>query len=234
MKNEIIAYSSVRGSLHAKNGIANQDAYLVRKYSFGTVLVVADGLGSKSHSDIGSQAVCKAVCKAVQVWVQYKNSDIRLILPLIHSFWGMEIYPYKSSECATTCLFVLILKSGEVFAGQLGDGDIFLEIDSEMHRIKYKDDEFTNFTSCMGGSTLKEWVLKSFHARERIRIVVMTDGVSETLIPTKKEEFIHYLWKVIIGEMCSADRNRSMFRILNNWNVTNAGDDRTLVVYEKI
>ena len=51
---EEIGYASVKGVLHENANIPNQDAYSVKKYKFGTILVVSDGLGSKKHSDIGS------------------------------------------------------------------------------------------------------------------------------------------------------------------------------------
>ena len=76
MKSEEIGYASIKGMLHENANIPNQDAYSVKRYKFGTILVVSDGLGSKKYSDIGSKAVGKAINRAVQIWNEYPERDI--------------------------------------------------------------------------------------------------------------------------------------------------------------
>ena len=232
MVQEMIAYASVKGSIHENNNIPNQDNYCVKKYKFGTVLVMADGLGSKKHAEIGSKAACKAVCQAVQIWQQYKNRDIRLILPLIHSLWALEIYPYPYTECYTTCLFALVMKSGEAYAGQLGDGNIYIEIDSHRFCLKEKIDEFSNITKCLGGSELKDWVLKSFALKNSFRVMLMTDGVSETLVDDTKDLFVQKIWQCVRSKSCLQERNAFLIKVIKEWNPVNAGDDRTIISYE--
>ena len=57
----LIVGISVKGPLHVKEKIPNQDSFLCFK-SFGfTLLVISDGLGSKKYSDFGSKMVCLAV-----------------------------------------------------------------------------------------------------------------------------------------------------------------------------
>ena len=180
--------------MHAAENINNQDDYAVRRYNFGTVLVLSDGLGTKPFADVGSKAACKAVCKAIQIWNQYEDKDIRLLLPLIQSLWMMEIYPHTYNECSCTCLFVYITKEKNIYVGQLGDGEIYIEVDSVMHCVHEKADEFSNLTDCLGISSFDKWTIHKYHAQSRVNIAMMTDGISETLIAEKKAEFIKRVW----------------------------------------
>ena len=235
MNLEEIGYASVRGVLHKNGNIPNQDAYSVKKYKFGTILVVSDGLGSKSHSDIGSKAVGKAIDKAVQIWNGYHEKDIRLLLPLVVSIWNMEIFPYSQKDCGATCLFAIIAKNGHVYVGQLGDGSIYISIDNELQLVKEKEDDFTNLTVCMGGfSSYSDWSLKDIDVgKKSIGIVMMTDGVSETLVDEKREEFINLLFRRISEFDSLQKRNNLVYKILSEWNPVSAGDDRSLICYRR-
>ena len=65
--------------------------------------------------------------------------------------------------------------------------------------MKEKEDDFTNLTVCMGGfSSYSDWSLKDIEiGKKPIEIAMMTDGVSETLIEEKREEFVSLLFKRI-------------------------------------
>ena len=233
MKFEEISYASVKGMLHVSGNIPNQDAYSVKRYKFGTILVVSDGLGSKKYSDFGSKAVGRAVDKAVQIWNGYSEKDIRLLLPLIVSIWSMEIYPYTQKDCSATCLFAIITNDGYVYLGQLGDGSIYLSIENELLLVREKDDDFANLTVCMGGFlNYSDWSLKEFSAENRpFGIVMMTDGISETIVDEKKKEFIELLFKKLSECENLIKRNNLIYKILSEWNPVSAGDDRTLICY---
>lgn len=235
MNIEEIGYASVKGMLHEKSNIPNQDAYSVKKYKFGTILVVSDGLGSKKHSDIGSKAVGKAIDRAVQIWNEYQENDIRLLLPLIVSIWNMEIFPYSQKDCGATCLFAIIANNGHVYLGQLGDGSIYVLMDNEIQLVKEKEDDFTNLTMCMGEfSSYSDWSLKDIEVGAKpIGIVLMTDGVSETLLDEKREEFINLLFRRISECESFQRRNNLVYKILSEWNPVSAGDDRTLISYRR-
>ena len=230
---EEIGYASVRGMLHDIDNLPNQDAYSVKKYKFGTILVVSDGLGSKKHSDYGSKAVGRAVDRAVQIWNGYVEKDIRLLLPLIVSIWSMEIYPYSQKDCGATCLFAIITKEGHVYLGQLGDGSIYVSIENEMQLVRKKEDDFSNLTVCMGGfSSYSDWSLNDIYVGNKsLGIVMMTDGVSETIIDEKKESFIKLLFKRLSEHDNLSKRNNFIYKILSEWKPVSAGDDRALICY---
>lgn len=235
MRFEEVGYASVRGMLHEEGNIPNQDAYLVKRYKSGTILVVSDGLGLKEHSDVGSKAVGKAINRAYQIWNEYPKKDIRLLLPLIVSIWNIEIFPFAQKECGATCLFAIVSDDGHVYIGQLGDGSIYISIDGGLQLVREKDDDFTNLTVCMGGfSDYSDWCLKDFHVGNKpFGIVMMTDGVSETLVEDKKSEFINLLFNRLSECENLSKRNHLIYKILSEWNPVSAGDDRTLICYRR-
>ena len=119
--------------------------------------------------------------------------------------------------------------------GQLGDGSIYISIDNELQLVKEKEDDFTNLTVCMGGfSSYSDWSLKDIDVgKKSIGIVMMTDGVSETLVDEKREEFINLLFRRISEFDSLQKRNNLVYKILSEWNPVSAGDDRTLICYRR-
>ena len=138
MKREVIGYSSVRGALHEIGRLPNQDSYLVKQFKFGTLLVVSDGMGSHPHSDVGSHSVCLSVSRAIQLWHEYRCDDIRLLIPLLHSLWGMDVFPFPKNECGATCLFAFLSDDNLLYLGQLGDGNIYYSVGDELILLKLK------------------------------------------------------------------------------------------------
>ena len=61
----------------------------------------------------------------------------------------------------------------------------------------------------------------------------MTDGVSETLVENKRNDFVNLVWKRVAEKNNVIERNSLIFKLLDQWNPINAGDDRTLISYEK-
>lgn len=235
MKHEVIGYSSVRGALHEKGGLPNQDSYLVKQFHFGTLIVVSDGMGSHLHSDFGSHSVCRSVSRAVRLWQEYHCDDIRLLVPLLHSLWGIDVFPYPKNECGATCLFAFLSNENVLYLGQLGDGCIFYSIGDELALLKNKEDEFTNLTTGMSSiRSFEDWRLAAFCADDTpVKLCLMTDGVAETLIESRRDEFVKLLWKRLAEKTNVCERNNMIYRLLKDWNPVNAGDDRTLVSYER-
>ncbi|MBC3803555.1 hypothetical protein GH808_03775 [Acetobacterium fimetarium] len=235
MRYEGIGYSSVMGALHTKSRLPNQDSYLVKKLKFGTLLVVSDGMGSHAHAEVGSRAVCRSVSKALQIWNENKCEDIRLLIPLLHSMWNLDIYPFAKNECGATCLFAFVSVEGKVFLGQLGDGSIYFDFGKGTEVLKDKDDDFANLTTGINNiRSFEDWILMTVDAFDKpIKLCLMTDGVSETLIENKRSAFVELIWKRISEKANVIERNNLVYRVLNQWNPVNSGDDRTLISYEK-
>ena len=84
--------TSVIGPGHIRNGLPNHDAYLSKNTNRFTCIVVADGVGSCKHSDIGSKAVCVAVLEAVRKMLGTKHSlPIKATLELVKKIYLQKI-----------------------------------------------------------------------------------------------------------------------------------------------
>lgn len=235
MKREVIGYSSIRGALHEKGRLPNQDSYLVKRFNFGIVLVVSDGMGSHPHSDVGSHSVCRSVSRAIQLWHEYHCDDIRLLIPLLHSLWWMDVFPLPKNECGATCLFAFLSDNNLLYLGQLGDGNIYYSVDDEIALLKTKEDDFTNLTASINSiRSFEDWSLATVRVGEKsVKVCLMTDGVAETLVESRRNEFVKLIWKRLSEKSNICERNNMINRLLEDWNPVNAGDDRTLVSYEK-
>jgi serine/threonine protein phosphatase PrpC len=226
--------ASVRGAGHIKNNVENQDAYSIREYKFGVVLVVADGLGSKEQSSTGSQAVCKSVCEGIEIWNKKGRCSEESLILLIHNLWRMNIYPYTQRECGTTCLFAVHFHDGEVLLAQIGDGMISYIQKDEFNILHEKDDEFGNFTNSIDQvKNINEWTIKSINTNKNpFKIMLATDGVSEDLIPEKRRDLLCYLTNILKNEKSYKKRNLKLKNILKNWLTKHTIDDKTIVVFE--
>lgn len=182
---------SIRGSYHT----VNQDYFLVRQFEFGSVLVLSDGLGSKSMSQYGSRALCEcAVCLAEESHCQIENPDS--FLKCLHREWLIALDGHPVDECYCTALIVIIGKE-QLYVFHLGDGIVAIKIDNGyVISIEEKDDDFSNYTYPLTEELdLDDWVIfnKPFH--ELQGVYLSSDGVelssgSEEVIENFLDDFI--------------------------------------------
>jgi serine/threonine protein phosphatase PrpC len=228
--------ASVIGASHAEETLPNQDACLVKAYAFGMVLAVADGLGSKPLSQIGSKAACEAVGEAARIWARHPKAPVELFIRLIHSLWEVRIAPHSRSDCGTTCLFAIVFRTGRLICGQLGDGLIGFKEGGEFQVVADRaDDGFTNETQSIHtvrGFADWTWVDRETSGDE-LGIVLATDGVSEDLIPQKRDAFLRHLEGMIAEQPNARRRNAAIRLLLVNWPVKHSCDDKTVVVFHR-
>ena len=215
------------GPLHIKENIPNQDSFIVKKYSWGIVGVVCDGLGSKKYSHIGSKSLVNAVVKAAKIFDFEK--DIQLFEPLLKSLWNINISPYNQNETSTTLLFTII-KNNNIYIGRVGDGAIaifgknslLLEEDKSM---------FTNYTVPFGRDEKIQWYI--FNSDEIDYIILSSDGISEDL---KKEKLLDF-FKNYMDNYKNMQANKRVYEIkqwLKKWPVKGHTDDKTIVALRKV
>jgi len=231
----IYASASVIGQSHIETASSNQDAYIVKEYAFGTVFVVADGLGSNKHSEIGSQAVCKAVCEAARIWTRKEDSPPHLLIRLIHSIWELKIYPYPKKDCGTTCLFAIVLKNKKLVVGQLGDGLVCYSMNNQLYVLNEKADEFGNLTNSISYvRSSNEWNMEIRTIEHQDFVLLLaTDGVSEDLIKERRMDYLHYLKDKICHLPSQRTRNLEIKNILNNWVTKHSIDDKTMIIIHR-
>ena len=228
--------ASTIGLSHIKKEEVNQDFFLIDETITGTVLVVADGHGSHKFADIGAKAVCKSVVDAIRKLERENRESLELniLLPEIKRIWECKILPKSKEECGTTCLFAF-LNNTFLYIAQLGDGEICTEIDGEFSVLKEKDDEFTNFTNGMSTvQSVSEWPFEIYDIRNKeIRLALMTDGISETLVDGVERKFFEAIHKEAERLFTNTARSKKIEKIIENWDKNHSGDDRTIILYKK-
>lgn len=227
--------ASTIGLSHIKKYEVNQDFFLIDKTSTGIVFVVADGHGSHKFADVGSKAVCQSVADAIRKLEREnpENLDLNILLLEIKRIWEYKILPKNKEECGTTCLFAF-LNDTFLYVAQLGDGEIYTEIDGNFSLLKEKDDEFTNFTNGMSRvESTSEWFFKIYDIRNKeIRLALMTDGISETLIDGIERKFFEAMHKESERLFTNTARAKKIEKIIKNWDKNHSGDDRTIILYK--
>ena len=228
--------ASVIGPSHIRSSTPNQDAWITRNHTWGNVVVVADGLGSKPHSDVGSEAICMAVVEAAKIYQKKPQPKPDDLLRLVHSIWRINISPFSVSDCATTCLFALQIDELIILA-RLGDGIICVlgDQDTNNHILSdKKQDSFSNYTDSLRRSyDDKQWEIVTLNAEQCNAIILCTDGISDDLLPEKQQDFC----KSFITEFSQKStkiRNKSIKKMLNNWPVPHHSDDKTIACLVRV
>lgn len=221
--------ASVCGPLHRHAGMPNQDGWLARHYRWGQVLAVCDGLGSKTHSHLGSRSACRAVMAAARAFQRHPQAQTELLLRLIHAHWLLAITPFTAASCATTCLFA-IRTAQRVLVGQLGDGAVavYRSDDSCTLLAEDKQASFANLTASLHNDfNTGPWRLADFPSGEVRAVFLCTDGIADDILPAEFPAFIRSLYQHYGGQTprrVAADLRRWM----TDWPVPGHTDDKTL------
>ena len=223
--------ASVRGPEHRREGLANQDAWLVRRTRETTLAVVCDGLGSRSQSAAGSRAACRAVADSVRHWSASPGAPPDLLLRAVHALWNIRVHAAGRDESATTCLFAVITADRRLLLAQLGDGLVLLSKAGSMTTLEPSAERFGNVTTGLGiASDLREWRI---HLEPRLHedtaVLLATDGVADDLLLERRASFLEFL-VARFGALPSGSRGRALARELRSWPTPRHWDDKTLVV----
>jgi hypothetical protein len=220
MKTNIIK-ASVKGILHIKNKIKNQDYAKVKSYKQSIIAVVCDGLGSHKFSHIGSKQACHTV---IDVMKKYYNTNIMnnidRILNDIHKRWLDRLKKYNPKESGTTCLFTYIVKD-QLLVCQLGDGAIFVDNEKAFQKDKRL---YANEThSLTKTNSIDKWNWKMYNTASSV--MLCTDGVSEDLKLNKIKVFNEWLFNL----SHRFNKNYMMKKELKNWPNKANGDDKSII-----
>ncbi len=220
--------ASVIGPRHLDLGEPNQDAMALTGCQGGWIAAVADGLGSRSSSELGARSACQVSRRILRA--ASSSFDLPATLPLIHQKWLEAIEPTTPREAATTLLFSRVTVEGDIHAAQLGDGLLLVRCAGQFRRI-------TPDRTAYGNQT---WALESTHAQDKWStalgrltepgdgVVLMTDGVADDLEPAQLADFFDALYQ----DLSTRNRRRGRRWLqseLNDWATPLHSDDKTLV-----
>jgi serine/threonine protein phosphatase PrpC len=231
MKNLETFGVSVIGPLHQQENRPNEDAWGKISGSFGTGIVVSDGMGSKPNARHGAKMVIPAVKEALRYWVKAPSADPVLLLRLIHLHWELKVLPFSTKDSAATCLLAVVTPKNELIMAQLGDGIAVLKENNQEITILNHNKNFGNQTTALGvAKSTKEWsiMIKPHFSVDSV-VLLATDGIADDLISDKIGEFI----KVILddfGNLSPHKRGYLLANELKNWATPNHLDDKTLAI----
>lgn len=214
---------SIIGSYHD----VNQDSYLSKPYKDGYIMVVSDGMGSKSLSHFGSKCICESVYDVVSNYTfDLDVISFKDIIYACHEEWKKRLSDYEIKQCYAT-LLVAVIRKNKISAARLGDGFLAVYTDRKVTCLyDKKENYFANETDC----------LKEELDREKVEIIEIeysdfqgavscTDGVE---IGTMQEEDISNFTREFVDEYSNQDRDEVIAEIetwLKDWPGT---DDKTL------
>jgi len=218
------------GPSHVKKNVNNQDAWCVEYFDWGEVIVVSDGVGSKSQSEFGSQAACQAAIKLAHFWHENLNFQAEILLEKFHEYWLDALEGREPNQCSCTSLWVIHCHD-LIFMAQLGDGLLsFISPQNEVGFLidGYNDESFSNQTLAIQEKhCVNQWNWKVSSAQDFTSFLLMTDGVSDDLLPEQKVSFVkgvveHY------STMGKEQAKKEIMGWLKSWPVPNHQDDKTI------
>lgn len=214
---------SIMGSYHD----VNQDSYLCKPYKDGYVMVVSDGMGSKSLSHFGSKCICESVYDVVSNYTfDLDVISFKDIIYVCHDEWKKRLSDYEIKQCYAT-LLVAVIRKNKISAARLGDGFLAVYTDGKVTCLyDKKENYFANETDCLKEELDREKVeIVEIEYSEFQGAVSCTDGVE---IGTMQEEDISNFTREFVDEYSNQYRDEVIAEIetwLKDWP---GMDDKTL------
>lgn len=222
------------GPLHLRLGLPNQDAYHLELESEPLLIAVSDGLGSKPLSQLGAQAVSRAVVKLAQHCVGKSEIEPLYWLKLFHDLWLEELQDIDVEQCRCTALFAMVLGE-QTFIAQLGDGDCCIITSKQIvgeQQVRFltdKDDDlFANQTHSLGNQfQASQWQFCLQPTAELDACFLVTDGIADDLALEHRASF--YVELLSQYRQLSDDEVKADVRSwISHWPVTGHSDDKTI------
>lgn len=216
--------ASVRGPAHQLDGTPNQDAMCVRGLRGGLCITVADGLGSRPLSHLGSR---KAVQLFRQLARQRQGMPHGSVALALRDAWLAHFGDrYRAHE--TTCIWAHVDDIGRGVAGQVGDGLLLVKSQGVFKVLTNRRQGFGNQTTTLAQVDSQDGCSAEFVLTQPgDGVLLMTDGISDDLIPEQLESFFDAICQRQLR--CSKRRMRQwLTRELHCWSTPRHGDDKTI------
>ncbi|GAA2395483.1 hypothetical protein Cme02nite_55740 [Catellatospora methionotrophica] len=223
--------ASVCGPAHRRTGTSNQDAWRGTRGKFGSLVVVADGMGSRPHARLGAQKVCRAAHRAVVEVATEDMPDPELLTRRLEARWREALAPLDAAQAATTVLLSLAHRSGEVLLCQLGDGLIAFTEGGRLE-VFVPADGFGNETEALGLADRRpQWHVRRLPLLSGGRqMLLATDGVSADLLPGALPGLIDHLSQDF-APLAPRTRHGRLCAQLRAWPTPGHFDDKTLALH---
>lgn len=219
--------ATVIGPAHLEGGEPNQDAVFLRGHRGGWFLAVADGLGSRKLSHVGSALAVRTAYRRLRSDL-LERSRRDAILGFYRD-WLDALPGSAPGLMATTLLAASCDRSGRCVIAQLGDGLVLYRTRGEFGALGDGRVGFANETAALG-------VTKAFSAWRFAEVeltqpgdgvVLMTDGLADDLQPERLDGFARKL----MWEAAKRGRRRGkrwLEQQLAAWPTAMHADDKTV------
>ena len=194
--------------------------------------MVCDGLGSHLHSDYGSRILCNLFPNCFLEWSKYSPNKIDDLLKLLQSRWLIRTRKMGAETCGCTCQFAILNPKGKGWIAQLGDGMTLVRHKDEIAKFTEKKIGYGNETLAMGDGNLQPHWRKSKIdvSTSGDRLLIMTDGISEDILPHAEGRFISTFDRFFNKSRSKGQNN--LTKELIDWPTPHHLDDKTIVAIE--
>jgi len=240
-------YDSVLGTSHRSSGTPCQDACRVLICDDnGPVLlaVCADGAGSASLSDLGSQTACDVFVQLFHDGLSTSLKDaasaevaIRCACERIcEELWALaETHSVPAREFACTLLCAVVYDRHAVFA-QIGDGAIVAQLSGVYGPVFWpQSGEYSNTTNFLTDKNCRDNIMVSVVSGQVDELAVFTDGI-ERLALQMNEQCVHVpFFDPLFATLRGIDNADKLFEPLRQFLDSppvneRTDDDKTLVL----
>ena len=220
--------ASVTGPRHLLTCQPSQDALSVRGWRGGWIAAVADGLGSKPLSGVGSRLAvqsAQAVFRETDAW----RLPDRDVVTAIYQRWLVRMGSPEPAAYATTLLVAACNAHGEVRYLQIGDGLIVSKSQGAVQVITPERTGFGNQTRALGvDRSWSAWTTGSVQLhRPGDFMLLVTDGVSDDIDPHRIGGFAQAVHREVAGRTRRGAR-AWLTHELTHWATPGHADDKTM------
>lgn len=223
------AGASIRGPLHRSTGASCEDCWLAHSDARGTVLAVADGLGSRPQARLGARAAVRAVRQAWRHWSLSPRGKAEDLVRLVEVLWRIALGEIEPNDAATTCLVCAVPRDRDGVLAQLGDGLVGTLRSGEFSALVAPREGFGTETHALGvPHGMRDWTLAPLSALgEGDAVLLATDGVSDDLLADRCGAFVRWM----VDDLQSAPRAGTRIAAkLRAWPVPRHLDDKTVLL----
>ena len=221
------AAATVIGPSHEAQGSPNQDALRLRGSQGGWFLAVADGLGSRPLSQLGSRLAVRVADKCLRGGL-FEQSP-RDAIQDFYRAWLTALPSNEPSSMATTILAASVREDGRCSVVQLGDGLVLYRSGGVYGVLTGDRAGFANETVALGVTrSFGAWQHTSFVlSQPRDGVMLMTDGLADDLVPERLDGFFDRLIGVA-AKQSRRNGKRWLARQLRAWPTPMHADDKTV------
>ncbi len=152
------AGACVTGPAHLQAMQGGQDALALRGWRGGWIAAVADGLGSRTRSAVGSRLAVLAAQQIARQWspASWLDLSARLGATDLYRRW-LALVPWQDKSCAATTLLWLVCDAqGRARVWQLGDGVVLCRLGGRVQVLTPDRAGFRVFLEKVFASQAKE------------------------------------------------------------------------------